>query len=116
MGENKKPLYIPINTPDYDAIMSGIGSIELAVFGTAAIIIIIFGITVAASFNNTILAVLICLFLMFIVIITVRRDAYNENLLKKIKIISKFSRSQKQYEYHYYNIYEIPLKNEEGHS
>lgn len=116
MGENKKPLYIPINTPDYDAIMSGIGSIELAIFGTAAIIIIVFGITVAASFNNTILAVLICLFLMFMVIVSVRRDAYNENLLKKIKIIHKFSKSQKRYEYYYYNIYEIPLKNEGGYS
>lgn len=109
---NTHTLYIPVNTPDYDAIISGVGSFEMAIFGVSAVVIIIVGLMVA-RFSNTLVAVWIAGLLACVVVLTIRRDNCNENLLKKIFIFRKYIKSQKKYIYQYHNIYEVPIKNEE---
>lgn len=112
MEESKNTLYIPVNTPDYDAIISGVGSIEMTIFGVSAVLIIVIGLMIA-QFSNTLVAVWIAGLLGCAVVLTIRRDNCNENLIKKISIFRRYIKSQKRYVYLYHNIYEVPVKNEE---
>lgn len=108
-SKKKRPLYIPTNTPDYDAIISGVGTMELLIFVSATLIAVLLGILLATIFN-TLLAVMVGFTIIAFSILTFRRDIYNENLLMKLEILKKYLHNQKKYKYVYTNIYEVPIK------
>lgn len=105
---NKKPLYIPVNTPDYDAYLSGVGATELSIYVFATVVTIMLGV-ILSQFLNTICVVMLGLSIISFVVITFRRDGVNENFYIKLRILKRFRNSQKKYWYEYFNIYEAPL-------
>lgn len=102
---NKKPLYIPVNTPDYDAYISGVGSLELSIFSAVTVVVIVIGIALS-QVTSILLVVLTGLMTIGITFLTVRRDAHNENFFMILKIIRRYHKNQKRYLYEYSNIYE----------
>lgn len=96
--EKRKPLYIPIKTLDSEDYVSGIGKLEAAIIGVAVVIAIIIGILLAIIFNSLV-AVVVGVFLISTVVIVIKRDNTNENVIRKISIIMNFNRSQKRYSY-----------------
>lgn len=108
---NKKPLYIPVNTPDYDAYISGVGSLELGIFSAVTAVVIVIGIALS-QVTSILFVVLMGLLTIGITILTVRRDSHNENFFMILKIIRRYYKNQKCYLYEYSNIHEVPLKGE----
>lgn len=109
---HKKPLYIPVNTPDYDAVISGVGTVELGIFTSVTAVVIVVGI-ILSQLVSILFAVVLGLTIIGITILTVKRDAHNENFFMIMKIIRSYKKRQKKYMYVYSNIYEIPLKGED---
>lgn len=107
MEEFTRDLYMPVNAPDADDIIQGIGAFEIYVYVIGFTICAIIGVVVNGFLHNAIVALCISLGMFTLVVLTFRRDIYNENLIKKIKVFLNFSKSQKVYEYHYFNIYEV---------
>lgn len=105
---HKKPLYIPVNTPDYDAVISGVGTVELGIFTSVTAVVIVVGIIL-----SQLVSILFAVAIIGITILTVKRDAHNENFFMIMKIIRSYKKRQKKYMYVYSNIYEIPLKGED---
>lgn len=107
MEEFNRDLYMPVNAPDADDIIQGIGAFEIYVYVIGFVICAIIGLVINSFLNNSIVALCISLGFFTLVVLTFRRDIYNENLIKKVKVFFDFSKSQKVYEYHYFNIYEV---------
>jgi hypothetical protein len=97
-----KELYIPLAIPDSDDYISGIGRHEVVVIALGTLIAIIVGVFFTIIFN-TIVGVSIGAISVASVISFIRRDIYNENLLKKIKVYSKFKKAQKKFIYVFHN-------------
>jgi len=96
--EKRKPLYIPIKTLDSEDYVSGIGILEAVIIGIALVITIIIGILLAIIFNSLV-AIVVGIFLVATVVVVIKRDNTNENVIRKISIIMNFNRSQKRYSY-----------------
>ena len=103
MEKRKKELYIPINSPDTEDFISGIGKVELSIITIATFVSISLGVIYSVITTNTLGAVA---FVLMSVIFIVRRDQYNENLIRKFEIVIEFIKSQKKFYYKYINIYE----------
>lgn len=97
-----KELYIPVPIPDSDDYISGIAQQEVILisFGTVAAIIV--GIIFTVIFN-TITGVSIGASIVAGTITFIRRDIYNENLIKKIRIFTNFRKAQKKFIYVFQN-------------
>lgn len=106
MKEVRKPLYIPVNTQDADDFVQGIGSIEVTIMGISMVISVVLGLLLFSISNDSILAVAIAAVIIAVTLLAVRRDIYNENLIKKIRIVRNYYKAQKQFEYRHGNIYE----------
>ena len=114
MKESKGDLYIPVNTPDADDYISGIGKFEVLVIAISMFASITVAIVFYVSTNNVIAAVVIAAIILGLTITIARRDNYNENLIRKLKVFWAYSSIQKKYYYVYYNIYELgDYENEE---
>lgn len=104
----KDKLFVGDYTPESRAedYFAGYGFKELI----ATVIAFVGGFIIAVVMYNSTQQVLYGGILGFgivaIVILVVKRDKYDESLIDKLKIIMDYKKSQKQYEYEYYNIYE----------
>ena len=107
MEEFTRDLYMPVNAPDSDDVIQGIGAHELYIYTVGFFICVLIGLLLNTICHNSVIALFTALGLFSIVVLIFRRDIFNENLIKKIKIIQAFSGSQKIYEYSYFNIYEV---------
>lgn len=102
--ENKKPLYIPIKTLDSEDYVTGFGKLELAILSFAIGIALITGIILALIINSLV-GIVTGVFIVATVFVVVRRDNNNENMIRKIQIIRRYNRSQKNYSYNYDSIF-----------
>lgn len=102
----QKPLYIPVNVPDADDYISGIGKIELTIIMSVLAIGLLITVPLGFLTGNTIICSAICFFIVFITILIVKRDTHNENIIKKIRVVFKYLKTEKKYIYSYVNIYE----------
>lgn len=109
-----KPLYIPVNVPDADDFIAGIGKFELTIIMSVLAVALLVTVPLGYATGNTFMFSVICFLVVFAVILIVRRDSHNENIIKKIKVVLDYIKSQKKYIYSYVNIYEtIPDNTEE---
>lgn len=110
-NQNRKKLYIPVNVPDSDDYISGIASFELAIIGLSMVVALVVGGLIFTYTGNSVQAVAGAACIISVTLLTVRRDVTNENLIKKINVVLLYTKSQRQYQYRYYNIYEIDDEN-----
>lgn len=103
----KKELYIPVNTPDSDDYISGIGRKEVTIIFISLLFSVFIGIGIISITSNMINAVLTGAIIISSTIVIFKRDIYNENLIKKILILYSYHKSPKKYVYTYFNIYEM---------
>lgn len=108
----EKELYIPVPIPDSDDYISGIGQWEVGVITIALFITIVIGIFLSVSIN-TIVGVSVGAFIISIVVTVIRRDAYNENFVKKVQIFLKFKKAQKRFQYVFKNEFRVESEDEE---
>lgn len=106
MEKRKKELYIPINSPDTEDFISGIGKVELTIIMIVSFVSISIGVIYSIITTNTLGAVALVVTITMSTIVIVRRDQYNENLIRKFEIVIEFIKSQKKFNYKYVNIYE----------
>lgn len=98
--KSKKPLYIPIKTLDSEDYVTGFGKLELAILLFTTGIALIIGIIIAFLINSFI-GIITGVFIVSTILVIIRRDNNNENIIRKIKIIFQYNRSQKKYLYSY---------------
>ncbi|MCC8027688.1 MAG: hypothetical protein LIP16_20580 [Clostridium sp.] len=101
----KSKLYIPVHTPDADDYIAGIGTKELGIIAVAIIGAIIVGITVTAIKQNTLYGVFVGMIIIAAAILIFRRDPYNENIIKKLRLVNSFVKAPKRYIYQFYDVY-----------
>ncbi len=109
MGERsefQKDLYMPVNAPDADDVIQGVGSFELYVYVLSFFLCAGLGIWIYAVSASSMLALVTAIGVFSISVMVFRRDVYNENFIKKIKVMVAFVKGSKKYEYRYHNIYE----------
>lgn len=112
--EKKGPLDIPINVPPIDYIVTGIGLPEIAKIGLCILMGLGVGIYFFVATGNIYLCFILPVITGTLGFITFRRDDHTENLIDKFGFMFEFKRSQKVYEYEYYNIYEDVEPDVEG--
>lgn len=105
-SEFQRDLYMPVNAPDADDIIQGVGGFELYVYTIGFFVCAGLGIWIYFMLKSSMLALSLSIAAFSIVVMVFRRDVYNENLIKKIKVMMRFSKGQKIYEYKFHNIYE----------
>lgn len=98
--EKKKPLYIPIKTLDSEDYVTGLGKLELAIILFATGIALLIGIIIAFLINSLV-GISTGIFIIATVFVVVRRDNNNESMIRKMKIIRRYNRTQKSYSYSY---------------
>lgn len=108
--QNEKPLLILENCPPVDYVIIGFTQTDIAMIALWTVIGVIVGISVYAYNGNSIIAVVIVLVTAMLAISIFRRNQYTENLIDQIKVIFRYWREQKQYEYEYINIWELERK------
>lgn len=106
MNNHDLELYIPVNTLDSDDFISGIGSKELTIIISVLFGVLIIAVLIVAFTSNIFVSVVVCIGCIGLTIISIRRDIYNESLITKLKVIYRFYKAQKIFEYKYHNIYE----------
>lgn len=108
MEEHKKELYIPVNIPESRAkdYFAGYGAKEFVITLCSFIIAMIIAIILYTTTEQILFAGIIGIGIVGLTVIIVKRDKFDESMIDQMKIIRKFSKAQKQYEYEYYNIYE----------
>lgn len=106
--ENKEELYIPVNIPESRAtdFFAGYGSKELFITIITFFIAIILAVVIYQSTKQLFFSAILGIGLVGITVLIIKRDQYDESLIDKLKIIQKYNKTQKKYEYKYYNIYE----------
>jgi hypothetical protein len=108
----EKELYIPVPIPDSDDYISGIGQWEVGVIAIAFLITLAIGIFLSITIN-TIVGVSVGAFIITTVITLIKRDAYNENFIKKVQIFLKFQKAQKRFQYVFKNEFRVEFEDEE---
>ncbi len=113
--EEKKPkdLKIPTQVSDRADIIQGIGKKELGIIGGAVVFLIIFVIVFTNITGNVAVGIFSAMFLLAVVIVTIKRDTTNENLIDHTRNLIRYLRMQKIYEYRYYDIYSAYMTREE---
>lgn len=108
----KEQLYIPTKILDSDDYITGIGAKEVYIILIISALAAAFGIVFNKITGNTFSSVLVSVALIVITVFLVKRDMCNENVFQKVRILQKYSRSQKKFKYQYKNIYEDILYEE----
>lgn len=107
--ENKKgDLYIPVRIKRYPEFwnIDGIGKKELRG------ILIMTGVGIIVGVISGVITQIILFPLLFVILFPsgaymfLKKDLTNRNTIDKIRISKRFKKSQKRYDYKYYNIYE----------
>ncbi len=102
----KRDLYMPVNAPDAEDVIQGVGVHELYIYTIGFCVCVMLGLWFYSKIKSSLLALTLSIFVFSLVVLVFRRDLFNENLIKKISIIRNFFRGQRKFEYSYHNIYE----------
>lgn len=97
-----KELYIPVPIPDSDDYISGIAQQEVIYISIGTVVAIAVGIIFTILFN-TIIGVSVGATIVASAITFIRRDIYNENLVKKIRVFISYKKAQKRFIYVFKN-------------
>lgn len=108
----EKELYIPVPIPDSDDYISGIGQREVILIAIASLSATAIGVFLSV-FENTIAGVGTGAFIISMAITLVRRDSYNENFIKKIRVFYEYLKAQKRFIYVFKNEYNTEFKDED---
>ena len=95
-----------MNVPDSDDYIAGIGKKEAIIIFIAFLIAAAISISIILCGLNIIIAIVAGFSILALTILSVRRDKFDESLLKKLYFVWLFSESQKKYEYQYYDYVE----------
>lgn len=108
MEEKKtdEKLYMPVNVPDSEDYVAGIGKKELTIIGICLAVAVVMAIIIYTAVGDEVVALIAAGIFIALVILCVRRDPFNESLIDKLKIVIAYHRAQKQYVYSYFNVYE----------
>lgn len=104
--KNDEKLYMPVNVPDSEDYVAGIGNKELAIIGICLAVAVVMAIIIYTASGDEVVALAAAGIFIALVILCVRRDPFNESLINKLKIVIAYYRAQKQYVYSYFNVYE----------
>lgn len=104
--KNDEKLYMPVNVPDSEDYVAGIGKKELAIIGICLAVAVVMAIIIYTASGDEVVALAAAGIFIALVILCVRRDPYQESLIDKLKIVIAYYRAQKQYVYSYFNVYE----------
>ena len=99
-------LYIPVNVVEQQDFIAGFGKKELVITAIVGMIAIILVLITYGISNNMVISIGAGAGLLALTIISIVRDRYDESFVDKIKFVIQNNKSQKQYEYYYFNIYE----------
>lgn len=100
-------LIVPENCPPVRYVVGGFMQNDVICILIIGVISVIAGIAVYQTNGNSIMALAIVLFSLIIAVSVFRRDRYTENLFDKVRIIRKYRKAQKHYEYKYVDIWEL---------
>lgn len=106
--ENKNELDFPPNIPESRAqdFFAGFGPKELVITVCSFVMAIIIAVILYQQTNQIMTAGIVGIGIVGITFLIIKRNQFDESLIDQIKLIKKYSKAQKQYEYYYYNIYE----------
>ena len=103
--ENEKDLKIPENASDREDYIQGIGAKELYIIGVAFLLIVILVIILYVVTQSLPGAIFAGIFLIAFVIMLVKRDSINENMIDKLRILFRYLKMQKRYEYVQFDVF-----------
>ena len=113
MGEKEQQkLMIPAQTSDRADYIQGIGKKEVSIIVISlliGVVLVLFGLFTG---GNLLAWTFAAFFEIAVTIIVVRRDAINESVVDKIRIIKIYQKSQKKYQYKQYDIYNLDAEQE----
>lgn len=104
--DKKDDLYIPVNVPSIELVISGYGKKELTIVVLLVIIGLGVGLTNFIATKSVITTLLPPAILGAGSAFLLVRDRYCENMIDKLKYVFLYLKDQKEYEYKYVNIYE----------
>lgn len=104
--KNDEKLYMPVNVPDSEDYVAGIGNKELTIIGICLAVAVVMAIIIYTASGDEVVALAAAGIFIALVILCIRRDPFQESLIDKIKIVIAYHKAQKQYVYSYFNIYE----------
>ena len=102
--EENKPLYMPVRVQDSEDFISGIGRFEIIMIVLSTIVSIILGILIGIL-TNILIGTIVGILIIFLTVITVKRDIANENFIVRLLIIKKYINSKRRFLYGYYSIF-----------
>lgn len=109
MEDRKNPLYFPLNCPDAKYIINGFGIREITIIIVSFFLIAIAAIIYYLSVKNMIATVFGAGVIIVFIIMLIRKNQQQESMIDQLCLIARYHRSQKRYEYKYYNIYEARI-------
>lgn len=101
-----KPLPIPANCSPIEYVIDGFTMVELSYVGIVGMIAFIIGGILFFRSENPLPSLFIIIFLIGGAVVFFRKDRYTENMIDKIRILSRNKNMPKKYDYEYVNIYE----------
>lgn len=110
--ERENDLYVPKNCSPLEYVVEGFTITEIGYISIIGIIVALIAVFMYVKCELVFQSVFLFIFIVSAAILFFRRDAYSENCIDKIKIISSYFKSQKRYEYKYKNIYESEIPEE----
>lgn len=101
MEEKERELKIPTQTSDRNDYIQGVGAKELTEILISLIIAVVLTCVFYFVFGNLLIALFVGFFALASTIIAVKRDAINESMIDKLRLIMHYAKMQKKYEYEY---------------
>jgi len=102
--EQKKDLYIPLPVPEEKEFVSGIGNREIRYIGFCIFFDLVFCISLHIFSQSLMIDFIVFIIFLFAgFIFFIKRDAFNDNGLDKIRVYFAFQKAQKKYAYEYHN-------------
>lgn len=108
MESKKNELYIPLPVTDSRDYITGFGQREMGYLIVSFVVAIFIGILFQILFGNVATTVVSSFSFIGLMVIIVRKDNYDENLIDKVHIFIEYQKCQKRYEYEYYDWLETP--------
>lgn len=99
-------LIIPENSPPVKYVINGFTAIDISYVGFIGFLGLIIAIILYIKTGNIVKSLFLFIFTVVVAAMIFSRDIYTENMIDKLKILIKYKRMPKKYEYEYVNIYE----------
>lgn len=105
--EKNLPLIIPANCSPMKYVIDGFTGVDLTYVCVDGFISIVISAITFVNNDNPMIALFILMFGIGLGIVIFKRDNYAENMIDKIKILSRYKKSHKKFVYKYINTWEM---------